>query len=111
MTLQKTSESLATEFATKVMAALRNASLSDLKVSNVPATIPIKLRGGGLVHVATDVLALTGLLHGSGGLRAEEIRAKLRWDKRKATKAITTALAEKRITKTGQRRAATYRVA
>jgi hypothetical protein len=111
MTLEKTIESLATEFATRVMAALRISSLSELKVPNVSATIRIKRRDGSVVHVARDGLALTGLLSTNAGLRAEQIRAQLRWDKKTTTKAITMALAEKRITKTGQKRATTYRVA
>jgi hypothetical protein len=97
--------------ATKVMAALPSSSVSELKVPNVPATIRIKRSDGSVVHVARDVLALTGLLHGRAGLRAEQIRSQLRWDKKTTTKAITLALAEKRITKTGQRRATTYLVA
>ena len=111
MTLEKTIESLAAEFATKVMAALRSSSLSELETPNVPATIRIKRRDGSVVHVARDVLALTGLLSTSAGLRAEQIRAQLRWDKRKTTKAISMALAEKRVTKSGQKRATTYRIA
>jgi hypothetical protein len=111
MTLEKTIESLATEFATKVMAALRSSLLSELKVPNVPATIRIKRSDGSVVHVARDVLALTGFLSTNAGLRAEQIRAQLRWNKMKTTKAITLALAEKRITKTGQKRATTYGVA
>jgi hypothetical protein len=111
MTLEKTIESLAAEFASKVMAALRTSSLSELRVPNVSATIRIKRRDGSVVHVARDVLALTGLLSTSAGLRAEQIRTQLRWDKKKATKAIRIALAEKRITETGQKRATTYRVA
>jgi hypothetical protein len=41
----------------------------------VPTTIRIKRRDGSVVHAARDVLALTGLLHGRAGLRAEEIRS------------------------------------
>lgn len=70
--------------------------------------VPVKVRGGRTVHIAKGVLTLTGLLSKQPGLRAEQIRAKLRWDKKTLTKAITTALAEKRIKKTGQKRATRY---
>jgi hypothetical protein len=111
MTLKKTIESLATEFANQVLSALRNAPLSELTESAGATTIPVTRRGGGVDHVASDVLALTGLLSTRGGLRAEQIRMHLRWDKRQASKAITKALGEKRVTKKGQKRATTYYVA
>jgi hypothetical protein len=111
MTLQKTLESLATEFARNVLSALRSASFSDLTESIGATSIPIKRRGGGVEHVARDVLALTGLLSTRAGLRAEQIRAQLRWDKKKTTKAIMKALDEKRVTKRGQKTASTYYLA
>lgn len=111
-TLKKTLETLASEFAEGALAAIRAASLSELVESPSPAsTIPVRRRDGSVVHIGRDVLALTGLLSTSPGLRSEQIRKHLRWDKKAATKAITRALAEKRITKTGQRRATKYYVA
>lgn len=115
MTLQKTIESLAAEFATNVLTALRSAAVSELAESNGESkrstTIAIKLRGGGVEHVARDVLAVTGLLSTTPGLRAEQVREQLRWDKKKTTKALTTALGEKRVSKKGVRRGTTYYVA
>jgi len=108
MTLQKTLEAVAADFARNLMTALRSASWAELTEAASPSTIPIKVRGGGVRHVDRDVLALTGLLSTRPGLRAEEIRAQLRWDKKFTTKAITTALAGKQITKKGQKRATSY---
>jgi hypothetical protein len=111
MTLRKNLEALAAEFSKSVLAALRSASLSDLTEGARSSTIPIKVRGGGVRHVAPDVMALTGLLSTRPGLRAEQIRVQLRWDKRTTTKAITIALAERRVSKKGQRRATAYYLA
>ncbi len=74
-------------------------------------TIRIERRDGSVVHVGRDVLALTGLLSTRPGLRAEQVRAQLRWDKKTTTKAIAAALAERRVTRKGLRRATTYYVA
>ena len=111
MTLQKTLQSLAADFAKNVLAAIRTASVSELLESSSSATIPVKRRDGSVVHVGKDVLALTGLLSTQPGLRAEQIRAQLRWDKKTVTKAITKALGERRVTRKGQRRGTTYYLA
>ena len=108
MTLQKTIESLVIEFSKNLLETLRTASLQELTESNRPSTITIKRRDGSVVHVARDVLALTGLLSTRPGLRAEQIRAELRWDKATTSKAIAAALAERRITKKGKARATAY---
>jgi hypothetical protein len=122
MTIQKTIESLATEFAKNVLTALRGASLSELTETSSPPSstdgggsrpdrMRIKRRDGSVVYVGRDVLALTGLLSRQPGLRAEQIRAQLRWDKRTVTKAISKALNEKRVAKKGERRATKYYLA
>jgi hypothetical protein len=112
MTLQKTIELLATEFAKNVIAALRSAPVTELAESKSEptrsTTIAIKVRGGGVRHVDRDVLTVTGLLSRRPGLRAEQIRAQLRWDKKTTTRALTMALGEKRVSKKGQRRGTTY---
>lgn len=111
MTLRKNLEALAAEFSKNVLAAIRSASVSELAEGSRPSTIPIKVRGVGVRHVDRDVLALTGLLSTRPGLRAEQIRVQLRWDKHTTTKAITSALAGGQVTKKGQRRATTYYLA
>ncbi len=111
MTLKNALESLAAEFTDRVLAAIREASLSDLTEPSRSSTIPIRRRDGSVVHVGRDVLALTGLLSTTPGLRAEQIRKHLRWDKKTATKAISKALDEKRIAKKGERRATKYYLA
>jgi hypothetical protein len=111
MTLQKTLEALAADFARNLMTALRSASLAELTDAASASTIPINVRGGGVRHVDRNVLALTGLLSTRPGLRAEHIRAQLRWDKKTTTKAITSALAGKQITKKGQKRSTSYDLA
>lgn len=113
MTLQRTIEVLATEFAKNVLAALRTAPVSELTgtTDSRSPTIRIKRRDGVVEHVPRDVLAVTGLLSRTPGLRAEQIRAQFRWDKKTTTKAITMALGDKRISKKGQKRGTTYYVA
>jgi hypothetical protein len=117
MTLKNQIEDLAQTFATGVLAAIRSASLSEiLNESNGSA---LKGRGPGrppksngavkAIDGENHVSAITGLLSAHPtGLRAEEIRAKLRWEKAAGTKAITKALEAKAIKKTGQKRATTY---
>jgi hypothetical protein len=124
-TLKAQLETIASSFASAILDAIRGASLEDLVVGageetgrrpgrprsvsgDGSTTIPIKVRGGGTRYIDRDVLALTGLLSTRPGLRAEQIRAHLRWDKKTTTKAITMALNEKRVTKQGQKRATTY---
>ena len=111
MTLKKALESLAADFAKNVLAAIRTASVSELTEAAGSSTIAVRVKGGGVRHVDRDVLALTGLLSTQPGLRAEQIRAQLRWDKRTVTKAITKALGERRVTRKGQRRGTTYYLA
>jgi hypothetical protein len=110
-TLKRTLDSLAAEFAEGVLAAIRRASLPELTDPAPSPTIRIRRRDGSVVHVGRDVLALTGLLSTRPGLRAEQIGAQLRWDKKTVTKAISKALSEKRVTKMGERRATKYYVA
>lgn len=111
MTLQKTIESLAADFAKSLMTALRSASLAELTEEARPSTIPVRVRGGGVRHVDRNVLAVTGLLSTKPGLRAEQIRTQLRWERKTTTKALSMALAGRQITKKGQRRGTTYYLA
>jgi hypothetical protein len=74
----------------------------------LPEIIPVRTRSGVVHHIRKDVLALTGLLSTRAGLRTEQIRKELRWDKRTARRAIAEALKDKRVTKTGRNRATTY---
>jgi hypothetical protein len=108
MSLTTTLESLAADFAKNVLAAIRVASVSELMESSSSPTIPVSRRNGSAVHGASEVPALTGLLSSRPGLRAEQIQAQLRWDTRTATKTVSMALADRRLTKKGQKRATTY---
>ncbi|AKU94986.1 hypothetical protein AKJ09_01650 [Labilithrix luteola] len=123
MSLQNTIESLASSFATKILAALREANLTELadiagdevgngravKVTSVP-----KGKGGRLQRRSTDDLAemverIAGLLAKEvAGLRAEQIREALGVEKKELPRPIQEGLASGRFAKSGQKRATVY---
>ncbi|AKV02311.1 hypothetical protein AKJ09_08974 [Labilithrix luteola] len=123
MTLQNTIESLASSFATKIIAALREANLAELaevaghevgngrvvKVTSVP-----KGKGGRLPRRSADDLngmieQIAGLLAKEvAGLRAEQIRDALGVDKKELPHPIQEGLASGRFAKSGQKRATVY---
>jgi hypothetical protein len=129
--LKTTIDALAADFAHKLIVAIKSASFQEiLSVSSgvasrgearrpshgaSPVTSkPRRGKGGRLLRrspsdiekVKSDIVAL--LAKHAGGLRAEEIRSQLGLSKQEVPRPISDALAEKLITKKGQKRATTY---
>jgi len=126
--LKSTIESLANEFAMSIISALRAASIDELTgVSDLgarggrpgrpalaPAAAPKRGRGGRLgrrssADIGRMVDDIVGLLQKNPeGLRAEQIREALNCQAKELPRPLADALAEGRISKTGQKRATTY---
>ncbi len=131
-TLKSTIDSLAADFAHKLITAIKGASLQEiisvtggssptrrgrppaLARVEAPKAPPRKGKGGRLARRSPEAVAKTkaeiiGLLaKNPKGLRAEEIRAKLGLAKQELPRPISDALTEKLITKKGEKRATTY---
>jgi hypothetical protein len=132
-TLRNTLESLATQFATDVLGALREASIVELsavtaggvgrrgraRVTNgaAAAAAPGRVRrgkGGRLARrtqaeIGKMVDAIAGLLgKHPEGMRAEQIRSALGCDPKELPRPLADGLKEGRLTKSGQKRATTY---
>jgi hypothetical protein len=114
---------LANRFAVDLVETLRTMSLDELvaevggpRRAGAAAVLGTGRRGknGRLARrSAADLEKVTNgivsLLHAHpNGLRAEEIRAALRLDAKELPKPLADALAAKRISKKGQKRATTY---
>jgi len=132
--LKSTIESLANEFAMSIISALRAASIDELTgmtgvsgraarpgrpaaapAAAAPAALPPKRgRGGRLgrrssADIGRMVDDIVGLLQKHPeGLRAEQIREALSCQAKELPRPLADALAEGRITKSGQKRATTY---
>jgi hypothetical protein len=121
-TLRSTITDLASRFATDLLQAMRNMSLDELMAevgrdgrrAARGGAAPKRGAGGRLPRrSAADIEAvvndIVGLLQKNPkGLRAEQIREALRLDAKELPKPLSEALADKRITKKGQKRATTY---
>ena len=141
-TLKATIDSLAADFAHKLIAAIKSASFQEILAvggataarrpgrppgsKNVaqashaaPAGAPAAPKAGrkkggrlarrspaDLARVKTEIVSL--LAKHPKGLRAEEIRGKLNLSKQEVPRPIADALAERLITKKGEKRATTY---
>lgn len=130
--LKSTIESLANEFAMSIISALRAASIDELTgvsgVSGVspraarvraPAAEPTTVgrkrgRGGRLGRRTPEDIGrmvdniVTLLQKSPEGLRAEQIREALDCQAKELPRPLADALAEGRISKSGQKRATTY---
>ena len=128
--LENTIAQLASRFAEQILDALRDMSLEEIlsetgrrrdgggarpaPAARSAAPAPRKARGGRLARrsaqdIAKVVEQIVGLLKkNKSGLRAEQIRAALNLDARELPRPIDEALAAKKITKKGQKRATTY---
>jgi hypothetical protein len=134
--LRTTLTQLATTFADAVIQSLRGMSLDELvqqtrsggladkrtvTVTAVPvqarasATAPAKRKKSGRLErrsaddIAGVIDTIVALLHKhKNGLRAEEIRQSLGLEAKELPRPLGEALAAKRITKSGQKRATTY---
>ena len=127
--LKSTIESLANEFAMSIISALRAASIDELtgmtgvsgrvarpgRPAAAPAALaPKRGRGGRLgrrssADIGRMVDDIVGLLQKNPeGLRAEQIREALSCQAKELPRPLADALAEGRITKSGQKRATTY---
>lgn len=127
MSLEKNIERLAAQFAAQVVSALRGASLADIAkvtghslkpaVGSARKGVAPRARGGspgrlprrsqGEIDRALE--AIVAVLRGAPkGLRAEQIQAKLRMDKRELPRPIQEGIVKKRLVKKGEKRATTY---
>lgn len=131
--LRATIESLASQFASSILGALRRASLDELAdvagggarrgrpaarvVAESSAAAGSRRRGrsggrlgrrsaGDIGRVVDSIVDLLG--KSQSGLRAEEIREALGVEAKELPRPLAEALAGGRITKTGQKRATTY---
>ena len=134
-TLKTTIASLADTFAAGVLAAIRSASLEeiladgggaparrgpgrprkvDVGTATVAPTPAKKGKGGRLARRSTsDIEHVIGLVvaklgEHKTGLRSEQLQKALKLDKKEITGPIAAALAAKKITKKGERRATVY---
>ena len=134
-TLKSTISSLADSFAASVLAAIRSASLEEILAGGgaapakrgpgrprktdgaAPAAAPKPAprgKGGRLARRSpSDIEHIVGLIVGKlgehkTGLRSEQLQKELRLDKKEITGPLNQALAEKKITKKGQKRSTTY---
>ncbi len=135
--LKSTLQSLAATFATGVFAAIRSASLEEVLAeegvkpgpgrpresaatatrSAAPARAakPAKTGKGGRLarRSASDIEHVIGLIvaklgENKGGLRSEQLQKLLQLDKKEVARPLEQALAAKKISKKGERRATTY---
>ena len=136
-TLKTTIDSLAAEFASKLITAIKGASFAEIlsvtggssparrgrppapakaeaPKAHVPVSVARKGKGGRLARRSPEALAKTKaeivalLAKSPKGLRAEQIRAKLGLTKQEIPRPLSDALAEKLIAKKGEKRATTY---
>ena len=130
--LKSTIDTLAQTFAAGILQAIRSAPLDEIlgegagrggRKPGRPAKATTaaestgggkRARGGRLARRTADdiqavVESIVSLVKKSkGGLRAEQIRAQLNLDKREIGRPIAEALAKKKLTKKGEKRATTY---
>jgi hypothetical protein len=125
--LRSSIHSLAETFAAGVLQAIRSASLEDILAESPAAKRgpgrPPSKRGPGRPPApsskrlarrsAKDIAAVTDSIVAlvkkhTNGLRAEQIRAELGIDKKEWMRPLEAALASKKLTKKGEKRATTY---
>jgi len=133
--LQNRIQTLADSFAQGVLAAIRSASLEEILAGGgaapkrgpgrppkvavsvpkaAPANPPKRGKGGRLARRSpSDIEHVIGLItkalgDAGKGLRSEELQKVLKLSKKEIVGPLTQALASKRITKKGQKRATTY---
>jgi hypothetical protein len=123
MTLRSTLNQLAVEFVQNVLKAIRSASLEEL-LEETGSAARARLGAGAVAagrkkgarlgrRSADDIAAVVDRIvdllgRNPEGLRAEQIRSELGLLPKELPRPIADALAEKRISKHGQRRATTY---
>lgn len=116
--LQSTIESLASDFATNVLAALRTASLADIEgitsggrggVRKPAAKVGGRLqrRSAGDLASMVEQIAVV-LAKETAGLRAEQIRSALGVEAKELPRPLKEGLASGRFAKSGQKRATVY---
>lgn len=118
--LQSTIESLASDFATNVLAALRTASLADIEgitsgggrggVARKPAAKVggrLQRRSAGDLASMVEQIAIV-LAKETAGLRAEQIRSALGVEAKELPRPLKEGLASGRFAKSGQKRATVY---
>ena len=115
MTLQSTIENLATQFVRDILTAVRAAPLEEL-VGTSAARGSRQTKSGRLPRRSEeDVTKFVDrvcelLAKAKDGLRAEEIREKLGVEAKELPKPLAVALKTRRITKSGNKRATTYKL-
>jgi hypothetical protein len=127
-TLRDSIQDLAQNFASLVVTAIRNASIQDILAESSGEKLkpgrPLGKRGPGRPKGSTSSKRLprrsakdiAGVADGivslvkkhKGGLRAEQIRAELGIAKKEWARPLELALASKKLTKKGEKRATTY---
>lgn len=131
-TLRTTIENLATEFASKILDALRSASIDELvgvagdggtrrarparaATEGAAAARAPRPRGSSgrlgrrsAGDISRMVESIVELLAKSDGLRAEQIREALGVEAKELPRPLAEALSLGRVTKSGQKRATTY---
>jgi hypothetical protein len=132
MTLRNTIESLAHDFAAGVLQAIRGASLEELlaesqarsdsargrvakpsRAAAAPAAKAPASNGRLVRRSSKDIEHVIGLIVGAlgrapAGMRSEELQKVLKISKKEIVRPLTEAVAAKRISKKGQKRATTY---
>jgi hypothetical protein len=127
MTLKSDIEMLASQFADGVLAALRNASLEDLlegrvslaaksapaRTTSTTTSTPRTKTGGRARRSPSDIAHVEGVIVAKlrehrAGLRSEQLQKALKLSKAEIVGPIASALAAKKIVKTGEKRATTY---
>lgn len=117
MNLQSTIQDLASQFAADILAAIRSAPLEELVGGTSASRTPRTPKGDRLPRrseedVAKLVDRICGLLgKAKDGLRAEVLREKLGIEAKELPRPIAQAIKEKRIAKSGNKRATTYKLA
>ena len=132
-TLRSTIESLAAQFASNLIGALRGASIEELydvtrgaggggvrrgpgrppKSASATSAPARRGKGGRIRRSASDISKMVDsiadlLTKHPKGLRAEQIRNELGCNPKELPRPLADALASGRVTKTGQKRATTY---
>jgi hypothetical protein len=125
--LNSSIQTLAETFAASVLQAIRSASLEDILAESPavkrgpgrppgkpgpgrPATTSAKRlarRSAENIAAVADTIVALVKKH-TKGLRAEQIRAELEIDKKEWARPLEVALASKKLTKKGEKRATTY---
>lgn len=112
--------SLASSFTDGVLAAIRSASLEDLlnesgrrpargRAAGAPAKSNGRLQRRSAADIQAALGKVLGLLKGKkGGLRSEQIRAVLKFDKRELPRVLHEGLKAKKLKAKGQKRATVY---